>query len=191
MILSDRTIKEEIKKGNIVIKPLDKSAIQPAGIDLRLGYEFRLFVPTKRPFIDPTKDFIDDYTESYTLKKGEFLTIHPGQFVLGIMYEWVEFGNHLTARLDGRSSLGRLGVLIHATAGSVDPGWRGNLVLEISNVGSLPIALYPEMRICKISFHYLTTPSDNVYGSKVLKSKYAGQKGVVTSKLNLEFKKKK
>lgn len=188
MILSDKTIKREIKKKGIIIKPFDKDAIQPAGVDLRLGNEFRLFSPTKRPYIDPTKD-IGDYTESFIVKDGEFITMHPGQFVLGVVYEWIEFGNHLTARLDGRSSLGRLGILIHATAGSVDPGWKGNLVLEISNVGSLPIALYPKMRICKISFDYLTEPSQNVYGSKKLHSKYAGQKGVVLSKLNKEFRK--
>lgn len=188
MILSDRTIKEEIKKKGIVIKPFMLQAVQPAGVDLRLGNEFRLFSPSKMPYIDPTKD-IGGYTETVKIEDGEFITIHPGQFILGIIYEWVEFKNHITARLDGRSSLGRLGIMIHATAGSVDPGWKGNLVLEISNVGSLPIALYPKMRICKISFHYLTEPSENVYGSKKLKSKYAGQRGVVASKLNQEFKK--
>lgn len=188
MILSDKTIKREIKNGGIVIRPFDSKAVQPAGVDLRLGNEFRLFSPTKRPYIDPTKE-MGDYTEVLSVSDGDFITIHPSQFVLGVVYEWVEVANHMTARLDGRSSLGRLGILIHATAGSVDPGWKGNLVLEISNVGSLPILLYPKMAICKISFDYLTEPSENVYGSKSLHSKYAGQKGVVMSKLNQEFKK--
>lgn len=191
MILSDRTIKEEIKKGNIVIDPFDKSAVQPASVDLRLGHEFKLFMPSRRPFIDPT-NHIDDYSSTENIiKKNDYLTIHPGQFILGATLERIEFANNIVARLDGRSSLGRLGVMIHATAGTVSPGWKGQLVLEISNLGTLPIALYPGMRVCQISFSYLTTPVDNAYGSKVLKSKYQNQMGAMGSRLSKEFRKKK
>lgn len=189
MILSDHTIKEEIKKRNIVIEPLDLKAIQPASVDLRLGDVFRLFTPSRRPFIDPINHVEDYSSEETVLKKGDFITIHPGQFILGTTLERVEIGPSVVARLDGRSSLGRLGVMIHATAGMVSPGWKGHLVLEISNIGTLPIALYPGMRICQVSFSYLTTPADNVYGSRELKSKYQGQRGVMASRLDVEFKK--
>lgn len=187
-MLSDKTIKEELKKGKLQVEPLGRNAIQPSSIDMRLGYEFRLFTPSKRPYIDPSQH-IEDYSELVKLKKKEFLTIHPGQFILGTTLESVSVPNYMVGHLDGRSSLGRLGVMIHATAGHVNAGFRGQLVLEISNVGNLPIALYPEMQICQISFTYLTTPAENPYGSKKLKNKYQGQKGVLGSKLEKEFRK--
>lgn len=188
MILSDRTIKEELKKGKLVIEPLAQQAIQPSSVDLRLGWEFRLFTPSMRPYIDP-RSHIEDYSEFYKVKDDGFLTIHPRQFILGTTLEKIEIPNYLVARLDGRSSLGRLGVMIHATAGFVPPGWKGHLVLEISNVGTLPIALYPEMKICQISFARLTEPAQYPYGSRGLGSKYQGQKGVAASRLSQEFKK--
>lgn len=187
-MLSDKTIKEELSKGKLKIAPLAPNAIQPSSIDLRLGYEFRLFTPSKRPYINP-RDNIDDYSEVVKVKKNDFLTIHPGQFVLGTTLERIEIPNYIVSHLDGRSSLGRLGVMIHSTAGHVAPGFKGHLILEISNTGNLPIALSPEMPVCQISFAYLTTPAENPYGSKNLKSKYQGQRGATGSKFSKEFEK--
>lgn len=189
MILSDKTIRAELKKGKLVIEPLGEKAIQPSSIDLRLGYQFRLFTPSRRPYIDP-RNHIEDYSQNVEIKKDDFLTVHPGEFILGTTFERLEIPDYLVARLDGRSSLGRLGVMIHATAGYVPPGWKGHLVLEISNVGTLPIALYPEMRVCQVSFERLTEPAEKPYGSRGLGSKYQGQKGVAISKLDREFKKR-
>lgn len=185
-MLSDKTIKEELKKGKLKINPIAKGAIQPSSVDLRLGFEFRLFIPSKRPYINP-RDSIDDYSEVRKVKRGEFLTIHPNQFVLGATLERIEVPDYLVGHLDGRSSLGRLGVMIHSTAGHIAPGFKGQLILEISNVGNLPIALFPEMPVCQISFARLSTPAENPYGSKNLKSKYQGQKGAIGSKFSEEF----
>lgn len=188
MILSDKTIREEIKKGRLVIEPFEKEAVQPSSVDLRLGYEFRIFNSAMLPFIDP-RNHIKDYTDVIKLKKNKFIVIHPGQFILGTTLERFKIPSNLVARLEGRSSLGRLGIMIHSTAGYVDPGFKGILVLEISNVGSLPLALYPEMPICQISFAYLTTPAENPYGSRKVRSKYQGQRTATPSKLEKEFKK--
>lgn len=158
MLLSDTDIMRELKNGNLVIRPLDeKLQIQPASVDLRLSNEFRIFKQTEKSYIDPRKDE-SEYTERVEIKRGKTLIMHPKEFVLGSTLEYIEIPVYLSARLDGRSSLGRLGLVIHSTAGTVEPGWKGKLTLEISNVGKLPLALYPNMRICQISFYRLESP---------------------------------
>jgi dCTP deaminase len=175
VILSDRSIREEIKKGRLVIDPLDPNAIQPSSVDLRLGRKCRIFkARTRVPVIDP-KIKTDDLTELIEINELEPLVIHPGEFLLATTLEKVCVPRDLVGRLDGKSSLGRLGLLVHSTAGYVDPGWRGHLTLELTNVSNLPIMLYYGMPVSQISFSRLTEPAENPYGSKKLASKYQDQ----------------
>lgn len=166
-MLSDHTIKEYIKAGKIKVEPcdLDKQLGQ-IGIDLRLGNVFREFLMSHRPYIDLTKPQLDSDTRIVTVAEGSTFMIHPGEFVLGTTVESVELPNNIAGRLDGRSSLGRLGIIIHATAGHVEPGWKGKLTLEISNIGKLPIALIPGMRFCCIRFEEVSTPVETAYQGK-------------------------
>ncbi len=159
MILSDRTIKEEIDAGRIVIDPFDPACVQPSSVDLHVDSEFRVFANSRYPYID-VKQEQPDLTELVETKPDEPFILHPGEFVLGSTLERVALPDDLVARLEGKSSLGRLGLLIHSTAGYVDPGWDGYLTLELSNVANLPITLYPGMKIGQISFFRLTTPAD-------------------------------
>ena len=186
MILSDRTIREEIAAGHIVIEPFDEACIQPSSIDLHVDREFRVFQNNRYPFID-VKNEQPDLTELVEVKEGEPFILHPGEFVLGSTLERVALPDDLVARLEGKSSLGRLGLLIHSTAGYVDPGWDGYLTLELSNVANLPITIYPGMKIGQISFFQLTTPADVPYGSKSTRSKYQGQRGPTASRFFEEF----
>ena len=190
MILSDRTIREEITAGHIVIDPFDEACIQPSSIDLHVDREFRVFQNNRYPFID-VKNEQPGLTELVEVKEGEPFILHPGEFVLGSTLERVALPDDLVARLEGKSSLGRLGLLIHSTAGYVDPGWDGYLTLELSNVANLPITIYPGMKIGQISFFRLSTPADVPYGSKSTRSKYQGQRGPTASRFFEEFSSKR
>ncbi|HEX9506131.1 MAG TPA: dCTP deaminase [Acidimicrobiia bacterium] len=187
MILSDVTIREELAAGRIVIEPLDAGCIQPSSVDLHCDSLFRVFRNDTTPFIDP-KQSQEDLTELVEVQEGGAFILHPGEFVLGSTLERVALPDDLVARLEGKSSLGRLGLLIHSTAGFVDAGWDGHLTLELSNVATLPIALYPGMKIGQISFLRMTTPAEHPYGSDVTGSKYQGQRGPTPSRYYQNFR---
>lgn len=176
MILSDHTIKEEIEAGRIIIEPLDTSCIQPSSVDLHIDRFFRVFRNHTTAIID-VKQNLEDLTELVEVDEDNAFILHPGEFVLGSTSERVALPTDLVARLEGKSSLGRLGLLIHSTAGFVDAGWDGQLTLELSNVANLPITLYPGMKIGQISFMRMTTAADHPYGSAEAGSKYQGQVG--------------
>jgi dCTP deaminase len=186
VILSDRTIREEIAAHRIVIEPFDPDCVQPSSIDLHVDRVFRVFHNARYPFIDVRKP-MEDLTELVEVAEGEPFILHPGEFVLGATLERVHLPDDLVARLEGKSSLGRLGLLIHSTAGYVDPGWDGFLTLELSNVANLPITIYPGMKIGQISFFRLTSPAEHPYGSTAAGSKYQGQRGPTPSRFFEEF----
>ena len=173
-VLSDRDIRAELEAGRVRIDPYDPADLQPSSVDLHLDRSFRVFRNNRYAFIDPRMPQ-PDLTEMLTIADDEPFILHPGEFVLGQTVEWVELPDDLVARLEGKSSLGRLGLLIHSTAGYVDPGWKGTLTLELSNVANLPIALYYGMRIGQISFFRMSSSVERPYGSKGLGSKYQGQ----------------
>jgi dCTP deaminase len=185
-VLSDRTIKEELASGRLVIDLLDEGCIQPASVDLHLDRDFRHFHTTNRPFVD-VREPVDDLTVLETIGPDEPFVIQPGTFCLASTVESVTLPDDLVARVDGKSSLGRLGLLVHATAGYVDPGWTGCLTLELSNQSQMPIALYYRMRIAQISFYRLSTAVDRPYGSSGLGSKYQGQRGPTPSRAYQDF----
>jgi dCTP deaminase len=184
MILSDRSIREEIDAGRVVIDPFDASCIQPSSVDLHVDSQFRVFANSRYPYID-VREEQPDLTELVEVKPDEAFILHPGEFVLGSTLERVALPDDLVARLEGKSSLGRLGLLIHSTAGYVDPGWDGYLTLELSNVANLPITLYPTMKIGQISFFRLTTAAETPYGSAG--NKYQGQRGPTPSRFYRDF----
>ena len=186
MVLSDRTIRAEIAAGRIVVKPIDLDDVQPASIDLHLDSRFLVFANTRQPYID-VRQPLDELTEAVEIDAGKPFMLHPGEFALGSTLERIELPDDLVARLEGKSSLGRMGLLIHSTAGFVDPGWQGRLTLELSNVARLPIALYPGMKIGQISFLRLSTPAERLYGSPELGSKYQGQSGPTASRFHRDF----
>ena len=186
MVLSDRTIREELAKGRIVIDPLNQADIQPASVDLRLDRKLLVFTHSRRPHIDVKKG-LDDLTEIIEIDDDTPFILHPGEFVLGSTLEHIELPDDLVARLEGKSSLGRIGLVIHSTAGFVDPGWKGHLTLELSNLARLPITLYYGMKIGQISYLRLTTPADRLYGSEGLGSKYQGQTEPTASRFSQEF----
>lgn len=186
MMLSDRSLKEALAQGRIGVEPLGDNAIQPSSIDLRLAPQFRIFRNHTRAFIDVRED-MSDLTEMVEISDDESFVLHPGEFVLGSTLERVRVPDDLVARIEGKSSLGRLGLLIHSTAGFVDAGWDGQLTLELSNVASLPIRLYPSMKIGQMSFMQMTTAADNPYGSDAVGSKYQGQQGPVASRYSENF----
>jgi dCTP deaminase len=184
MILSDRDIKKAITDKQIKINPLPdlKTALGTVSIDLRLGHDFLVYKTTSRPYIDvQQKESYDQLTEKVSKKNGETFVIHPRDFVLAATLESVELPADLAGRLEGKSSLGRLGLVIHSTAGKVDPGFKGQLVLEITNIGTVPIMLYPEMRICQLLFEQLSSPTTQAYTERK-SSKYKFQKGATSSK---------
>ena len=185
-VLSDRTIREQLSAGRIMVEPLDENAIQPASIDLRLDDMFRIFKVTTRPYVD-VREPVDDLTELVTITHDQPFILQPGAFCLATTLETITLPDDLVARVDGRSSLGRLGLLVHATAGYVDPGWTGKLTLELSNQSQMPIALYYAMRISQISFFTLSSPVDRPYGSPGLGSKYLGQTGPTPSRISEDF----
>jgi dCTP deaminase len=181
VILSDRTIREEMAAGRIVIDPLDEGAVQPSSVDLRLDRLFRVFLNHTTPVIDVKRD-LEDLTRLVEIQPDDAFILHPGEFVLGSTYEKVGVPDDLVARIEGKSSLGRLGLLIHSTAGFVDAGFSGHITLELSNVANLPITLYPGMKIGQVSFLRMTTPADAPYGSATTGSKYQGQRGPTPSR---------
>ncbi len=187
MVLSDRTIREELASGRIVIDPLGDGCIQPASVDLRLDAEMlELAPPEDYSFIDVREDAAGLTRRSRIPDPAPYI-LKPGQFVLASTIELVKLPDDVVARLEGKSSLGRLGLLIHSTAGYVDPGWQGQLTLEISNVADVSITLYYGMRISQISFLRLTTPAERPYGSRQLGSKYQGQAGPTATRSHMDF----
>lgn len=185
MILSDHSIKESIAQGRIVMTPYDETLVQPASVDVRLDGRFRVFRNYKYSCIDP-KAVQQDLTELIEVGEEPFI-IHPGEFILGNTVERIKLGNDLVGRVEGKSSLGRLGLIIHATAGYIDPGFEGNITLELSNVANLPIRLYPGMKVGQISFFAMSTPADRPYGHPDLGSKYKGQSAPTASRMHLNF----
>ena len=181
MILSDRSLREAIAAGRIVVDPLDESCIQPSSIDLKVGNLFRVFRNHTAGVIDVKHD-LEDLTELITIPDDGVFMLHPGEFVLGSTLERVGVPDDLVARVEGKSSLGRLGLLIHSTAGFVDAGFDGHITLELSNVASLPITIYPTMKIGQVSFMAMTTPADRPYGKGARGSKYQGQRGPTPSR---------
>ncbi|HUP14579.1 MAG TPA: dCTP deaminase [Acidimicrobiia bacterium] len=181
MILSDRDLKIELESGRVVVDPLGPNAIQPSSIDLRIGRHFRIFANTRYPYIDVRKP-MEGLTELVEVTGDEPFILHPGEFVLGTTLERVAIPDDLVGRLEGKSSLGRLGLLIHSTAGFVDAGFAGNLTLELSNVANLPITLYPGMKIGQISLFRMSSPAERPYGSNRLGSKYLDQVGPTPSR---------
>jgi dCTP deaminase len=186
MILSDRSILEEIKAGRIEIDPFDEACVQPSSVDLHVDRKFRTFHNARYPFIDVKKE-MPELTELVEVEGNNPFILHPGEFVLGSTQERVRLPDDLVARLEGKSSLGRLGLLIHSTAGYVDPGWDGYLTLELSNVANLPITIYPGMKIGQISFFRLSSAAERPYGSRERGSKYQGQRGPTASRFFQEF----
>ena len=181
MLLSDRDIKLEIEAGRIGLDPLDLSMVQPSSIDVRIDRFFRLFDNHKYPFIDPAQDQ-PDLTHLLEVAPDEPFILHPGEFVLGSTYELVTLPDDIAARLEGKSSLGRLGLLTHSTAGFVDPGFSGHVTLELSNVATLPIKLWPGMKIGQLCFIRLSSAAEHPYGSGEYGSRYQGQRGPTASR---------
>ena len=187
VILSDRTLREQLAAGRIVVDPLDESLIQPSSIDVRISNLFRVFRNHTRGVIDVKED-MDDLTELIEIPDDEAFMLHPGEFVLGSTLERIGVPDDLVGRVEGKSSLGRLGLLIHSTAGFIDAGFDGHITLELANVASLPITLYPGMKIGQVSFMQMTTPADNPYGSGAKGSKYQGQRGPTPSRYFENFR---
>src|SRR5881397_32399 len=186
MILSDRDIRAALDSGRVVIDPFDPECLHPSSVDLHVDSQFRVFANSRYPFID-VREEMPDLTELVQVKPDEPFILYPGEFVLGSTLERVAIPDDMVARLEGKSSLGRLGLLIHSTAGYVDPGWDGYLTLELSNVANLPITIYPGMKIGQISFFRLTTEAETPYGSDRAGSKYQGQRGPTASRFFEEF----
>jgi dCTP deaminase len=188
VILSDRTIREQIDAGRIVVDPFDASLVQPSSIDVRISNLFRVFRNHTRGVIDVKED-LTELTELIEIPEdGQPFMLHPGEFVLGSTLERIAVPDDLVARIEGKSSLGRLGLLIHSTAGFVDAGFDGHVTLELANVASLPITLYPGMKIGQVSFMLMTTPADHPYGTGATGSKYQGQRGPTPSKYFENFR---
>jgi dCTP deaminase len=182
MVLSDRTIKDEIAKGRLIIEPLIPDCIQPASIDLHLDRKLLVFKPQRYPAYIDVRRSLDHLNELVELDEDDAFFLDPGEFVLVSTLESITLPDDIVGRLEGKSSLGRIGLLVHSTAGYVDPGWQGNLTIELSNVAKLPIALYYKMKIGQISFLRLTSPVDRLYGAAELGSKYQGQTEPTASK---------
>lgn len=189
MILSDTDILKEIKKGDLAIKPFTKDHVQPASIDLLLGFEFKVFRNSHIPFMS-VKEPVDSHMETIRLKKDEPLIIHPREFILGSSIEYVKIPNYLLGRLEGKSSLGRMGLIVHATAGFIDPGFEGQITYEITNLSNLPLAIYGGIKVAQLSVQMLSSPVTTPYGSKKLGSKYLKQKGPTPSRMHLNFRDK-
>jgi len=186
MVLSDRTIKQEIAAGRLVFDPYDERLVQPSSVDMRVDRQFRVFHNARYPYID-VKRPMEELTELVTVEGEEPFILHPGEFVLGQTLERVSLPDDLVARLEGKSSLGRLGLLIHSTAGFVDAGFEGNLTLELSNVANLPITIYHGMPIGQISFMRMDGPVENPYGARKAGSKYQGQAEPTASRYYRNF----
>jgi dCTP deaminase len=186
VVLSDRTIREEIEAGRIAIDPFDPQLVQPSSVDVRVDRSFRVFHNNRYAFIDVRRP-MEDLTELVEIDGGRPFILHPGEFVLGQTLERVTLPDDLVARLEGKSSLGRLGLLIHSTAGFVDSGFSGNLTLELSNVANLPITIYQGMPIGQLSFMRMDGPVERPYGSRETSNKYQGQTEPTPSRFYLNF----
>ena len=186
MLLSDRDIRTELDAGRVVLDPYDPEMIQPASIDVRLDRWFRLFDNHRYPVIDPAADQTG-LTHLVDVGADEPFVLHPGEFVLGATYELVTLGDDIAARLEGKSSLGRLGLLTHSTAGFIDPGFSGHVTLELSNAATMPILLYPGMKIGQLCFFDLSSPAEHPYGSQGAGSHYQGQRGPTPSRTHQRF----
>src|SRR5436305_3314083 len=180
-VLSDVTIRERVEAGRIGIDPWDPTLVQPASVDLRLGDSFRVFHNHRASAID-LRDPPTGLTEEVVIDGDESFVIHPGEFCLGRTLEWVELPDDIVARIEGKSSIGRLGLIVHATAGFCDPGWRGTLTLELNNLTRVPIKLYPGLPIAQLSFMTLDRPAQRPYGSPGLGSHYQGQRAATESR---------
>ena len=186
MLLSDRDLRAEIESGRVGVDPYDPGMIQPSSIDLRLDRYFRVFQNHRYGFIDPS-EAQEDLTELIEPTGHEPFILHPGEFVLGSTYETVSLPDDLAGRLEGKSSLGRLGLLTHSTAGFIDPGFTGHVTLELSNVATLPIKLWPGMKIGQLCLIRMTGPAEYPYGSAKAGSRYQGQRGPTPSRSYLNF----
>lgn len=186
MLLSDRDIRSHIDDGRIALDPYDASMIQPSSVDVRIDRYFRLFDNHKYPVIDPAEDQ-PDLTRLIEVAPDEPFILHPGEFVLGATFEQVTLADDVAARLEGKSSLGRLGLLTHSTAGFIDPGFSGHVTLELSNMATLPVKLWPGMKIGQLCFFQLSSPAERPYGSAEYKSRYNGQRGPTASRSFLNF----
>ncbi len=180
-VLSDGTIIELVESGRIRIEPWDAALVQPASVDLRLGDSFRVFHNHRASAID-LRCPPENLTEEVAVARGDSFVIHPGEFCLGRTLEWVELPDDIVARIEGKSSLGRLGLIVHATAGFCDPGWKGTLTLELNNLTRVPIKLYPGLEIAQLSFMTLDRPARRPYGSPELGSHYQGQRAATASR---------
>lgn len=188
MLLSDRDIRAELLEGRIKLDPLDISAVQPASVDIRLDRYFRLFDNHKYSVIDPAQDQ-PDLTRLVEVPADEAFVLHPGEFVLGSTFEQVSLPDDIAARLEGKSSLGRLGLLTHSTAGFIDPGFTGHVTLELSNMATLPITLWPGMKVGQLCFFKLTSATEKPYGRAENQSRYQGQRGPTASRSFQNFSK--
>jgi dCTP deaminase len=186
VLLSDRDILAEIDARRVALEPFDTAMVQPSSVDVRLDRFFRVFENHKYPHIDPAADQ-PDLTRQVEPDGEEPFILHPGEFVLGSTYEVVSLPDDVAARLEGKSSLGRLGLLTHSTAGFIDPGFSGHVTLELSNVATLPIKLWPGMKIGQLCFFRLSSPSEHPYGSEKYGSRYQGQRGPTPSRSHLNF----
>ncbi len=186
MLLSDRDILAEIEAGRVGLDPYEASMIQPSSIDVRLDKFFRVFDNHKYPHIDPAQDQ-SELTREVEVTGDDAFVLHPGEFVLGSTFEYVRLPDDIAARLEGKSSLGRLGLMTHSTAGFIDPGFQGHITLELANVATLPIKLYPGMKIGQLCFFRLTSPAENPYGSAKYGSRYQGQRGPTASRSHANF----
>lgn len=185
MILSDRDLKQAIKSKKLVIEPFDKKCVQPSSIDLHLHKDVLVFDNYQAAEIDVRKKV--DVTRKVEIPETGFV-LHPGEFILGSTTEYLELPGDLAGKLEGKSSLGRLGLIVHATAGFIDPGWKGELTYEITNVSRLPIRIYANMKVSQICFFQMSSEVENLYGSEKLGSKYSGQKGPTASMGYKNFK---
>ena len=186
MLLSDRDIRQEVDAKRVVLDPWDESMVQPSSVDVRLDRFFRLFDNHKYQHIDPAVDQ-PDLTRLVEVDPKEAFVLHPGEFVLGATYEVITLPDDVAARLEGKSSLGRLGLLTHSTAGFIDPGFSGHVTLELSNVATLPITLWPGMKIGQLCFFRLSSPAEHPYGSERYGSRYQGQRGPTASRSSANF----
>ncbi|MEU0877624.1 dCTP deaminase [Lentzea sp. NPDC005914] len=186
MLLSDQDLRKEVESGRLLLDPFDVEMVQPSSIDVRLDRYFRVFNNTKYTHIDPSLQQ-DELTSMVEAPEGEPFVLHPGEFVLGSTYEMVTLPDDLAGRLEGKSSLGRLGLLTHSTAGFIDPGFSGHITLELSNVANLPITLHPGMKIGQLCLFKLSSPAEHPYGSKQAGSRYQGQRGPTPSRAYLNF----
>lgn len=187
MILSDLSLREQIAAGRIVIEPFDENCVQPSSIDVKIDNLFRVFRNHTSGVIDVKKE--QDLTELVEIEDGGVFMLHPGEFVLGSTLERIAVPDDLVSRIEGKSSLGRLGLIIHSTAGFIDAGFDGHITLELTNIATLPITLYPGMKIGQVSFMQMTTPAQNPYGKGARGSKYQGQRGPTPSRYYENFTK--